>query len=141
MRISIRTVFPLIALLLATWATVAVTVVTDEDDYNVGETVRITIHNIGPEDVEFNSAPFIMITNLDTNDCVYGCTGLPVMTPFPAGTTVTESWDTGLHPDVPGIYRVRVNILDTSITADYVLDEGVGVANRSWGAVKALYRD
>ena len=142
MRNPIRTLFLLIALLLtATIAVAAVTVVTDEDSYNVGETVNITIHNSGPEDVEFNSAPYIVITNLDTNDCLYGCTGLPVITPFPAGSTVTDTWDTGVNPDVPGIYRVGVNILGASITTDYVLTEGVSVEASSWGAVKALYRD
>ncbi len=142
MRNPIRAPFLVIALLLtATVAVAAVTVVTDKDSYIVGETVHITIHNSGPEDVEFNSAPFIVIYNLDTNECPYGCTGLPVMTPFPAGSTVTDTWDTGVIPDVPGNYRVSVNTLDASATTDYFLTDGVSVETSSWGTVKALYRD
>ncbi len=142
MRNPIRTLFLLVALLLAaTVAVAAVTVVTDKDSYIVGETVQITIHNSGPEDVEFNSAPFIVIYDLDTNECLYGCVGLPVMTPFPAGSTVTEAWDTGVGPDLPGNYRVSVNSLDASAATDYFLTGGVSVETSSWGAVKALYRD
>lgn len=55
--------------------------------------------------------------------------------------TVTDSWDTGNNPDVAGGYGVRVNILNETITAEYILTGGVGVETSSWGAVKSLYRD
>ncbi len=137
-----RSVTVLVALaLLTTVASAEVTVTTDKDSYLSGETVQITVQNLGPSDVEFNSAPYVQIYNTDTLECMYGCVGLPVMTPFPAGTTVYENWDTGYLPDTPGHYAVVVNILGPTISTSYTLTSEVGLEPISWGTVKALYKE
>ena len=84
-----------------------ITLTTDKAMYCVGEVVHITAHNAGPDEEQFNSAPFFLIYNADTNECLFGCLGLPVMTPFPVGETVSMEWDTGNSPDVPGNYTVE----------------------------------
>jgi hypothetical protein len=140
MRMSFAALVMLSAILPATLAAAAVSVSTDKDSYVVGEVVQVTVHNSGPEDLEFVSIPLIAIANTGTQECIYGCAGLPVVTPFPAGDTVTESWDTGAGPDEIGTYVVTPHILGDDSSAQYILSAGVPETDSSWGAIKALYR-
>ncbi len=142
MQTGIRTLVLLSFLILgATCALAEVTITTDKTDYLTGEIVQITIQNLGPLGAEFNSAPFISIYNVDTAECIIGCVGLPVVTPFPAGTTVLQSHDTGEFSDPNGTYRVFVNMIGPPVFAQYTVTGEVGVEARSWGTIKAAYRD
>jgi hypothetical protein len=145
MQTGIRTLVLLsllsILILGATCALAEVTITTDKTAYLTGEIVQITIQNLGPLGADFNSAPFVSIYNADTAECIYGCIGLAVMTPFPAGTTVVLSHDTGEHSDPNGTYSVFVNMLGPPVFTQYTVTGEVGVEARSWGAIKASYRD
>jgi hypothetical protein len=116
-----------------------VSVTTDKPVYEVGEIVRITAHNAGPGDEQLVSEPFFVIWNLDVEACVYGCLGLPVVTPFPAGQTISLEWDTGLHSDPPGNYAVSVATLDGPSTT-YLLTGEVPNDQSSWTTLKARHR-
>jgi hypothetical protein len=88
---------------------------------------------------QFLSAPFFLIFNEDTQECVYGCVGLPVITPFAVGETVTMDYDTGLNPDIPGNYSVGLAVTNGPTTG-YVLTDAVAVEAESWSGLKALFR-
>lgn len=139
-----RTLIP--ALLLALLACCAagtalaeIILTTDKSEYSVGEIVHISAHNAGPEVEQFLSAPFFAIFNEDTSDCIFGCIGLPVVTPFAVGETVSMEWDTGAMPDVPGHHTVSVPVTDGP-TVGYILTDAVPVEPQSWGTLKAVYR-
>lgn len=112
---------------------------TDKPIYSVGEIVHLTAYNAGPMAEEFLSSPYFLIFNHDTGECVTGCVGLPVVTPFPVGETVSMEWDTGFFPDVPGNYSVGVAATNGPTTS-YILTDVVAVEANSWGSLKALYR-
>jgi hypothetical protein len=116
-----------------------ITLNTDKPEYLVGEIVHITAHNNGPNVELFLSAPYFLIYNDDLNECVFGCAGLPVVTPFEVGETVTMEWDTGFFPDIPGNYSVSVAVTGGT-TVSYLLNAPVSSEGRSWGGVKALFR-
>lgn len=132
----------LVALLILSIACTAfadITLTTDKSTYEVGEIVYITATNNGPLMEEFVSFPFFQIWNLDIPECIYGCVGLPVITPFGVGETVTMDHDTGAMPDTPGNYGVGIAVLGGP-TTEYILTGGVASEASSWGNVKALYR-
>ncbi len=141
MRDPIRLGLFLAALLLAgtTYPAFAeITLTSDKPVYVTGEIVHLTAHNAGPADEEFVSSPVFVIFNTDTDECVWGCAGLPVLTPFVAGETVTMDWDTGFVPDEPGNYAVGLAV-SGSPTTTYTLIAGVGSIPTAWGTVKARY--
>jgi hypothetical protein len=129
----------LMILAVACAAFADITLTTDKSTYEVGEIVHITAHNNGPLVEEFVSFPFFQIYNEDNQECVYGCVGLPVITPFGVGETVTMDYDTGAMPDIPGNYRVGIAVLGGPTTG-YVLTGEVPAEASSWGSVKVLYR-
>jgi len=89
-RTRIFTLLLILLLLGATGTALAeITLTTDKPVYALGEIVHITAHNAGPTAEEFLSYPFFIIFNEDTNECVTGCAGLPVITPFAVGETVS----------------------------------------------------
>ncbi len=139
-RIRIPTVF-LALLLLGTAGTALAEIIltTDKPIYEVGEIVHLTAHNTGPTAEEFVSYPYFFIFNQDTGECVMGCAGLPVVTPFLVGETVSTDWDTGFFPDVPGNYSVGVAVINWPTTS-YVLIDLVAAEPNSWGTLKALFR-
>ena len=142
MQTANRTALLLSLLVLAASSALAeVVITTDKPAYLMGEIVQITVQNTGPLGTDFVSAPFVSIYNVDTNECLLGCVGLPVVTPFPAGATETYAWDTGWNPDPVGTYRVFANILGVTDFAQYTLTGEVDIQAVSWGAIKALYRD
>lgn len=124
---------------IAATALADITLTTDKSLYDIGETVHITAHNNGPTEEMFISAPFFIIYNDDTDECVFGCVGLPVVTPFPVGETVTMDYDTGSAPDIAGNYIIGIAV-NNGPTIGYVLNGPVAAETNSWGAVKALYR-
>jgi hypothetical protein len=129
-----------LALLLAATAAIAeITVTTDKPVYEVGEVVRISAHNSGPEDVELVSFPHFQIWHEASGACVYGCVGLPVVELFPAGETVTTERNTGAAPDEPGTYIVGIAVLDGPSTT-YTLLADVEEERDSWTTLKARYR-
>jgi len=149
-RICASGICLLVAMALAATARPAaardVTVTTDLETYPVGAVVEVSVHNAGPTDVEFNSSPFIAIVNLDTSTCLFGCLGLPVMTPLPADSTHVQCWDTGENPDAPGRHRVTAHIQDLvppfepPPSTEYMLIDPSPAEMRAWGGVKSLYR-
>lgn len=142
MQTGIRTILLLSLLtLLAASALAEVTITTDKIAYLTGEIVQITIQNTGPFDTAFNSDPLIQLHNMDTSECLFGCVGLAVMTPFPAGSTEVINHDTGQYSDPVGNYRVYVNITGLPVFTDYAVTGEVGTEAMSWGTIKALYRD
>lgn len=120
------------------------TVATDALQYAQGDTVRITIHNDGPSNVYFNSFPAYILYNLDTQQCYYGCMGLPEFWQLPIGGTLTSSRDTGAYPDAPGSYGVSLNCdtinPDSILVCHYDLTPALATEEAAWGRVKALYR-
>lgn len=142
--------FAVVSILLATAALPAaaqnITIETDQSVYHVGDLVEITVSNLGPADAQFMSAPYIAIVHLETEDCIYGCVGLPVITPFPAGEIHVETWNTGLFPDQPGTYEVGAIVAiqepgrSERTSAVYTLVDPTPAAERTWGEVKSLYR-
>jgi hypothetical protein len=123
-----------------THAIAEVTITTDKTSYEVGEMVHIEAHNHGPDAEWIVSTPWFTIWNADEETCVYGCLGLPDVTEFPAGETVSMDWDTGLYPpDQPGNHAVRINVLDGP-AASFVLTGGVANEEQGWTALKAQYR-
>ncbi len=139
-----RTLIPalLLALLACSAAGTAlaeIILITDKPEYSVGEIVHISAHNTGPDVEQFLSFPFFAIFNEDTNDCIFGCIGLPVITPFEVGETVSMEWDTGSIPDVPGHHTVSVAVTNGP-TVGYILTDAVSVESYSWGTLKAVYR-
>ena len=46
---------------------------TDKDTYSKGETVNITLQNIGNNTVTFPSGGIIDLKNSDTGQCIWGC--------------------------------------------------------------------
>ena len=116
-----------------------ITLTTDKTVYEVNEIVHITAHNNGPDVEMLVSAPFFAIFNDDLNECVFGCLGLPVVTPFEVGETVSMDWDTGFFPDPPGTYTVWVAI-NGGPSISYLLNPAVATEASSWGELKALYR-
>jgi hypothetical protein len=139
-RTRISTLLLVLLLLGATSTAFAeITLTTDKPIYTLGEIVHITTHNAGPTAEEFLSYPYFSIFNEDTNECIMGCAGLPVITPFAVGETVSTDWDTGFFPDVPGNYCVGVAVANGPTTS-YVLTDGVSAEPNSWGTLKALYR-
>lgn len=129
----------LLILAIACTAFADITLTTDKSTYEVGEVVHITAHNNGPLVEEFVSFPFFQIWNLDIPECIYGCVGLPVITPFEVGETVTLDHNTGAMPDIPGNYGVGIAVLGGP-TTEYVLTGGVAAEVSSWGSVKVLFR-
>ena len=121
-------------------------VVTDAMQYSQADVVPITIHNAGPNQALFISAPACFIYHLGTMECVYGCVGLPVLWEMNVGETIAFAYDPleDAIPDPIGWYRVELN--GTSIDpgsvlhCDYQMLEIVPLGSDSWGAVKALYR-
>jgi hypothetical protein len=141
---STRTRIP--ALLLALlWLTTAgasladITLTTDQPIYDIGDIVHITAHNNGPNEEQFLSFPYFIIYNDDTEECVFGCVGLPVVTPFAVGETVTMDYDTGIVPDIAGNYTVGI-VVTNGTTVSYVLNGPVAAEAKSWSDLKALYR-
>ena len=116
-----------------------ITLTTDKSFYDIGEIVHITAHNNGPLEEMFLSYPYFLIFNDDTNECVYGCVGLPVVTTFAVGETVTMDYDTGVVPDIAGNYSIGLAVTNGP-TISYVLNGPVATEAQSWGALKALYR-
>jgi hypothetical protein len=116
-----------------------ITLTTDKPVYFVGEIVHITAHNNGPDVEELVSDPYFVIFNEDTSECVFGCVGLPVVTPLEVGETVFLDWDTGAVPDVPGNYSVFVAANGVA-SVSYFLNAAVSNETRSWGDLKALFR-
>ena len=139
MSIRIRVLLAALPLLQASGAFAEVIISTDKPAYEVGEIVRITAQNLGPEDEELVSFPYFVIGNQDSGQCIYGCLGLPVVDPFPAGATIQRDWDTGERPDEPGTYVVQVATLEGPSTT-YVLNAAVPQQKDSWTALKARYR-
>jgi hypothetical protein len=116
-----------------------ITITTDKPSYELGEIVHITAHNAGPTEEQFVSDPFFHIANVDVNECVFGCVGLPVVTPFPVGETVSLDWDTGTMTLLPGNYSAGV-VATNGASINFILTEVVATEASSWGALKALYR-
>lgn len=139
MLLKVALLVALVAALLFTNAIAEVTITTDKSSYEVGEIVLIEAHNHGPEDEWIVSTPWFTIWNADEETCVYGCLGLPEVTEFPAGETVSMDWDTGSSPDAPGNYSVRINVLDGP-AANYGLTVGVSREQHGWTALKSRYR-
>jgi hypothetical protein len=135
-----RTVLSLLLLTLAVTAPAEIVLTTDKPEYTVGEIVHFTATNNGPEVEQLVSDPHFVAFNEDTNACVVGCVGLPVVTTFLVGQTITMDWDTGAVPDAPGHHSVRVAVFDGP-TASYLLTDAVNVEPSSWGSLKALYRN
>ncbi len=122
-----------------------ITVETDQAVYQVGDLVQITITNHGPADADFMSAPYAAIVHLETGDCVLGCVGLPVMTPFPTGAVEVMGHDTGFLPDRPGIYSVTALVAGIPpaggrTSTEYTLEESTANTGSTWGQLKTLYR-
>lgn len=142
MRTEAQTTLLLFLLMLTASATALAEIVLtiDKAEYEVGEIVHIAATNTGPEVEQFVSSPFFVIFNADLNECVMGCVGLPVITPFLVGETVSMDWDTGLGPDAPGNHAVGVAVAGGP-TVFYLLTDAVNVESSSWGNLKALYRD
>ena len=139
-----KTLIPAILLALLACSTAGtalaeIILTTDQPEYSVGEIVHISAYNAGPDVEQFLSAPFFAIVNDDTNDCIFGCIGLPVITPFAVGETVSMDWDTGAIPDVPGHHTVTVAVTDGP-TVGYILTDAVPVETHTWGTLKAVYR-
>jgi len=136
-------IFPVLLalLLLGTTGTALAEIIltTDKPTYSVGEIVHITAYNAGPAEEQFLSYPYFVIFNQDSGECIIGCVGLPVITPFPVGETVSADWDTGFFPDVPGNYIVGV-VVTNGPTISYVLTDAVAVEQNRWGSLKALFR-
>jgi len=130
--------------LAAATAGAQVTVATDSPQYAQGDTVRITIHNAGPSHVYFSSFPAYTLYNQDTQQCYYGCLGLPEFWQFAIGSTLTYQRDTGAHPDAPGRYSVTLTCdtinPDSILACHYDLTPALAAEGAAWGAVKALYR-
>ena len=120
-------------------ASAEIILTTDKPEYEAGEIVHVTAHNAGPGTEQFVSDPYYVIWNQDTDKCVSGCLGLPVVTAFPAGETVSMDWDTGLSDDDPGNYIVRVAVIDGP-SVSYVLTVKVDAGRNSWSSLKVLYR-
>jgi hypothetical protein len=116
-----------------------VVLTTDKEAYVVGEIVHVEARNTGPDDKILVSTPWMIIWNEDTMECVTGCVGLPDITPFPAGTTITAQWDTGLFPDDPGPYAVHI-ATDGGPTVHYLLSAAVPAEPDGWSALKARFR-
>jgi hypothetical protein len=116
-----------------------ITLTIDQPIYDIGDIVHVTAHNNGPNEEQFLSDPFFIIYNDDTDECVFGCVGLPVVTPFPVGETVTMDYDTGFVPDIPGNYTIGI-VVNNGPTINYVLNGPVAAEAKNWGAIKALYR-
>jgi hypothetical protein len=140
-RMIVPTVF--IALLLvgtAGTATAEIILTIDKPAYTVGEVVHVTAYNAGPTVEQFVSEPPFVVWNQDTGERVIGCLGLPVLTPFPVGETVSRIGTQGSSPNVPGNYAISV-VSPNGTTASYVLtDEVVESEQNSWSSLKALYR-
>lgn len=124
---------------LGTTALADITLTLDQTDYVVGDIVHATAHNNGPNVEMFLSAPFFLIYNDDLPECVFGCVGLPVITPFEVGETVTMDWDTGFFPDIPGNYSVSL-VVTGGTSVSYILNAPVATEAHSWGVLKALFR-
>ena len=120
-------------------ASAEIILTTDKAEYEVGEIVHLTAHNAGPMAEDFVSYPYFIIWNQDTDKCVFGCLGLPVVEPFPVGETVSMDWDTGSVPDDPGNYIVWLAVIDGP-SVSYVLTVKVGADRNSWSLLKVLYR-
>jgi len=116
-----------------------ITLTTDHSNYDIGDIVHITAHNNGPNEEQFLSFPYFIIYNDDTDECVFGCVGLPVVTPFAVGETVTMDYDTGIVPDIAGNYTVGI-VVTNGTTVSYVLNGPVAAEAKSWSDLKALYR-
>ena len=139
MSIRISVFLALLALLSPSSAIAEVVIATDKTDYVVGEIIHITARNEGPEDEQLVSYPYFTIWNTDTDQCVYGCLGLPVVDPFLAGQTISVERDTGQQPDPSGTYVVSVATLDGPSTT-YVLTAGVRGDRSSWTTLKTRFR-
>jgi hypothetical protein len=129
----------LFALATATAALAGITLTTDQPAYVVGDIVHITAHNNGPDLEQFMSDPFFFIHNDDLDECVFGCVGLPVITPFEVGATVSMDWDAGFFPDAAGNYSVSLATA-SGPTVSYILNAPVSTETSSWGRLKALFR-
>ena len=123
------------------------TVETDLAVYVVGAVVQITIHNPTEEPATLVSWPFTFITHEETNACVWGCVGLPVVTEVMPGETLVEHHHTSFLPDPPGTYRVTIAEAGTGLPplppsnwTEYELLEPISSEKMAWGGVKSLYR-
>jgi hypothetical protein len=121
-------------------AAAQMTVTTDQQTYEVGDIVEITIHNAGPDPVEFYSYPAHSILHVETESCISGCVGLPVIWSFEVGETMVDVRDTGLEPDLPGHYRIALHCPGSIETTYDLLPAPIPTESVSWSRVKALYR-
>ncbi len=132
--------------LAATTAVAQLTVTTDDGVYTTFDVVTITVHNAGPSQALFASSPPCVIYRLDTQECVYGCFGLPVLWEMGVGETIAVEYDPyeDAVPDPLGWYRVELTGVSSDpgsiLQCDYRLVEVVPNGDDSWGGVKALYR-
>jgi len=140
-------VFMIVASLSTLGAAQDLTVVTDAAVYNLGATVEITIHNPTDHNVDITSSPYFGIVHVETQNCMYGCLGLPVMSTLSAGETVVFQYDTSWNPDPVGYFQVVV--FESTIgsippppppTVEYRLIDPTGNEDKNWCSVKTLYR-
>ncbi|MBC8423262.1 hypothetical protein H8E07_03990 [bacterium] len=140
-------VFMAIFFLSSLGAAQDLTVVTGATSYNLGETVEITIHNPTDHTVEINSYPYLGIVHEETQSCVYGCVGLPVMESISAGETVVIQYDTSTNTDPAGSYQIVVYEFQAGTfpppplpTTEYTLIDPTGNEDKQWSSLKTLYR-
>lgn len=124
-----------ILLLVVAVNAVALSVDTDRAVYFLGDVVTVTLTNNGVGPVQLASWPPFCPYYLE--DAVsLECVGLPVVTTIQPGDSVSAEHDTALGGDAPGHYMIEV--LDGYVI--YRLIQAVGTGERTWGAMKALYR-
>src|SRR5918993_565155 len=88
---------------------------TDKDIYNMGETVTITLQNIGNNTIHFSDGGYMHLRNSDTGECIFGCPEQESFTQaiiaFEPGQIETRLWeqrDVNNTQVSPGLYTVRV---------------------------------
>lgn len=135
-----------IGLSLALPASAQLTVSTDRPEYQPGEIVRITIHNGGPSVAHFVSEPPLTVVHVATDDCCYGCVGLPVLFDLAPGATISSMYDTASCGSGNLVGEYLVTLAGASgdpgsvLTATFLVLDAIQVEPVGWGAVKGRFR-
>ncbi len=136
--------FALVLFAGAAWAGQLV-VDTGGDHHAIGEFFQITITNPTTEVISLESSPWFGIIHDDTQICVYGCMGLPVIESIGPGEVHVFTHYTLDYPDPIGMYTVVVFEMGTGgegnpmPSTHYLLDDPIANESLTWGAVKSLY--
>jgi hypothetical protein len=123
---------------------------TDQAEYILTDTIRISIHNPTSAVVEICQSPDFYIEYVETGECVWDCWGVAIISEVGPGVvyeTDVSALDLFFTTHSLGTYRILVHECGTghgsqppAPQTEFDLVPPTPAEIHSWGCVKALYR-